>query len=58
MNDRLKVLVMGGKSEGFHEFKVMEPIYRKFLGEAGFDVTLSEDRDFFNAVHWTAASQP
>ena len=47
MNDLLKVLVMGGKTEGFHEFKVMEPIYRKFLGEAGFDVTLSEDRDFF-----------
>ena len=43
----LRVLVMGGKTEGFHEFKIMEPIYSKFLGQAGFDVTTTEDRDLF-----------
>ena len=49
MTAKVKVLVMGGKTEGFHEFKQMEPIYKKFLGEAGFDVTTTEDRDAFKA---------
>lgn len=47
MSNPLKVLVMGGKTEGFHEFKIMEPIYKSFLGEAGFDVTTTEDRNMF-----------
>ena len=47
MSDKIKVMVMGGHTQGFHEFGTMGPIYRKFLGEAGFDVTITENRDDF-----------
>lgn len=40
---------MGGHTTGFHEFGVMGPIYREFLSTAGFEVTLSENRDDFLA---------
>ena len=42
---KIKVLVIGGHTEGFHQFKLMRPIYKKFLGKAGFNVTLTEDWD-------------
>ena len=47
----IKVLVMGGHTQGFHQFEIMGPIYRKFLSEAGtheFIVT---------ANHYTAMFQ-
>ena len=47
MSDVLNVLVMGGHTKGFHEFGVMGPIYERFLTDAGFKVTLTEDRDDF-----------
>jgi type 1 glutamine amidotransferase len=47
MADKIKVLVMGGHTKGFHEFGIMGPIYQKFLTEAGFDVRITEDRDDF-----------
>lgn len=47
MSDSIKVMVMGGHTENFHEFSVMGPIYEQFLGAAGFDVTTTEDRDDF-----------
>jgi uncharacterized protein len=49
MSKKLNVLVMGGHTEGFHVFSIMGPIYKQFLTNAGFDVTLSEDRDDFKA---------
>ena len=49
MNNKLKVMVMGGHTEGFHQFAIMGPIYEKFLTEAGFEVMLTENRDDFKA---------
>ena len=46
---KLNVVVMGGHTEGFHEFSVMAPIYRKFLTKAGFKVKITENRDDFLA---------
>ncbi|MBI5093478.1 MAG: ThuA domain-containing protein [Candidatus Hydrogenedentes bacterium] len=46
---RLNVMVMGGHTEGFHVFSIMGPIYKKFLTDAGVNVTLTEDRDDFLA---------
>ena len=40
---------MGGHTKGFHEFGIMGPIYRQFLSDTGFDVTISENRDDFKA---------
>ena len=48
MSDALNVMVMGGHTTGFHQFEVMGPIYKQFLTDAGFTVTLTEDRDDFN----------
>jgi len=47
MSDKIKVMVMGGHTKGFHDFAVMGPIYKKFLIEAGFDVFVTENRDDF-----------
>lgn len=44
---KIKVLVMGGHTEGFHQFAIMGPIYEEFLKEAGFSVKTTEDRDYF-----------
>ena len=49
MTKPLNVMVMGGHTEGFHVFSVMAPIYQQFLSEAGFQVTITEDRDDFLA---------
>lgn len=38
---------MGGGSERCHVFSEMGPIYKAFLTKAGFDVTLTENRDDF-----------
>jgi hypothetical protein len=46
---QVNVLVMGGHTTGFHQFSLMGPIYQAFLTAAGFQVTLSEDRDDFLA---------
>ncbi len=43
----IKVMVMGGHTQGFHQFSIMGPIYEDFLTAAGFEVTLTEDRDDF-----------
>lgn len=47
MTKQIKVMVMGGHTTGFHDFAIMAPIYEKFLTEAGFDVTITENRDDF-----------
>jgi type 1 glutamine amidotransferase len=47
MAEKLKVMVMGGHTQGFHEFHIMGPVYQQFLTAAGFDVKLTEDRDDF-----------
>lgn len=47
MAEATRILVMGGRTTGYHEFQVMGPIYKDFLEKAGFRVTLSEDRDLF-----------
>jgi uncharacterized protein len=44
---RLNLLVMGGVEREYHDFSIMGPIYDSFLSSAGFDVTLSEDKDLF-----------
>ena len=49
MSEPLNVMVMGGHTEGFHVFSIMGPIYERFLTEAGFKVTITEDRDDFLA---------
>jgi type 1 glutamine amidotransferase len=49
MSGKTKVMVMGGHTEGFHQFAIMGPIYEKFLTEAGFEVVLTENRDAFKA---------
>ncbi len=43
----IKVLVMGGHTQGFHQFAIMGPIYADFLTAAGFEVVTTEDRDAF-----------
>lgn len=47
MPDKMKVMVMGGHTEAYHQFSVMAPIYRDFLTAAGFDVFITENRDDF-----------
>lgn len=47
MSKPINVMVMGGHTKGFHQFEIMGPIYEKFLSEAGFSVTLTENRDDF-----------
>ena len=47
MTEQIKVMVMGGHTTGFHDFKIMGPIYEQFLTEAGFSVKITEDRDDF-----------
>ena len=47
MVEKMKVMVMGGHTEAFHDFAVMGPIYEKFLKQAEFDVVITEDRDDF-----------
>ena len=49
MSDPINVMVMGGHTQGFHQFDIMGPIYEKFLTEAGFNVKITEDRDDFLA---------
>jgi len=49
MAEKTRVIVMGGHTKGFHDFAVMGPIYEQFLTEAGFQVTITEDRDDFKA---------
>lgn len=49
MSGAIRVMVMGGHTTGFHEFNIMGPIYEEFLSAAGFNVTLTEDRDDFRA---------
>ena len=49
MSEKTRVMVMGGHTTGFHEFSIMGPMYRDFLTAAGFDVTLTENRDDFRA---------
>jgi type 1 glutamine amidotransferase len=49
MAAKTKVMVMGGHTTAYHEFSIMGPIYREFLTAAGFDVTLTENRDDFGA---------
>jgi type 1 glutamine amidotransferase len=49
MTAKLNVLVMGGHTQGFHEFSEMGPIYEQFLTQAGYAVKLTEDRDDFLA---------
>lgn len=41
----LKVLVLGGRTEGYHQFPIMGPILETFLKRAGMSPTLTEDRD-------------
>ncbi|MBN1797716.1 MAG: ThuA domain-containing protein [Spirochaetales bacterium] len=41
------VLVMGGDETGYHDFKVLGPVFEGFLTAAGFSITLSEDPDLF-----------
>ncbi|MFX0140840.1 MAG: ThuA domain-containing protein [Candidatus Hodarchaeota archaeon] len=43
----VNILVVGGLETKFHDFSVMGPIFKKFLEEAGFEVTLTEDLDLF-----------
>ena len=47
MSESINVMVMGGRTKGFHQFEIMGPIYREFLSAAGFAVTLTEDREDF-----------
>ena len=47
MSAQIKVMVMGGHTTGFHDFKIMGPIYEKFLTDAGFALRITEDRDDF-----------
>ncbi|MCE5279183.1 MAG: ThuA domain-containing protein [Planctomycetaceae bacterium] len=47
--DTLNVMVMGGRTKGFHDFAEMAPIYEAFLAAAGFKVKITEDRDDFLA---------
>ncbi|MHA2243851.1 MAG: ThuA domain-containing protein [Candidatus Hodarchaeales archaeon] len=42
-----KVLVVGGLETKFHDFSILGPIFRDFLRDVGFEVTLTEDLDFF-----------
>lgn len=49
MKAKLKVVVMGGQSKGYHEFEIMGPIYRQFLEAADYEVKVTEDRDDFLA---------
>jgi type 1 glutamine amidotransferase len=49
MSEKIRVMVMGGHTKGFHDFAVMGPIYQKFLTEAGFEVLITENRDDFKA---------
>lgn len=49
MADPIKVMVMGGHTQKFHEFHIMGPIYEEFLKVAGFEVKLTEDREDFTA---------
>jgi type 1 glutamine amidotransferase len=49
MSEKTRVMVMGGHTTAYHDFSIMGPIYRDFLGAAGFDVTLTENRDDFRA---------
>lgn len=44
---RIKILVFGGLETKFHDFSVMGPIFKDFLEDVGFKVTLTEDLDFF-----------
>jgi len=41
------VLVMGGDETGYHDFRVLGPIFKSLLTDAGFSVTLSEDLNMF-----------
>ena len=47
MPSAISVLMMGGTITDYHSFEVMGPIYEKFLTAAGFNVSLSENRDDF-----------
>ncbi len=43
----VNILVIGGLETKFHDFSVMGPIFKDFLEKSGFEVTLTEDLDFF-----------
>ena len=45
--NNVNVLVIGGLETKFHDFSVMGPIFKDFLEKAGFEVTITEDLDFF-----------
>ncbi|MHC4982283.1 MAG: ThuA domain-containing protein [Planctomycetota bacterium] len=47
MPEKIRAMVMGGHTKGFHDFGVMGPIYEKFLSDAGFEVLVTENRDDF-----------
>ncbi|MFX0212301.1 MAG: ThuA domain-containing protein [Candidatus Hodarchaeota archaeon] len=41
------VLIIGGSDIEVHNFSEMGPIFKDFLEDAGFEVTLTEDLDYF-----------
>jgi type 1 glutamine amidotransferase len=41
------VLIMGGDETGYHDFKLLGPVFKSFLTDAGFSITLSEDLNMF-----------
>jgi type 1 glutamine amidotransferase len=45
--NNVNVLVIGGLEQKIHNFSVMGRIFKDFLEEAGFEVTITEDLDFF-----------
>ncbi|MFX0016164.1 MAG: ThuA domain-containing protein [Promethearchaeota archaeon] len=43
----IDILVVGGLETKFHDFSIMGSIFKDFLEEASFKVTLTQDLDFF-----------
>ncbi len=41
--NRIRILIIGGDKEGYHNFSILGPIYNNFLTNKGFEVELSED---------------
>lgn len=45
VNQPIKILYITGGDSKYHDFKLAGQIYRDFLSQAGFEVTVSEDLD-------------
>ncbi len=45
--ENIKILIIGGDKKHYHEFSIIGPLFSRILSGNGFDVTLTDDFNYF-----------